>query len=389
VVSILYFSNALERGGAEEHILTLLRGLDRTQFRMAWMCSPTVAAKVRPDVPSDVELIPLSLRRPGDVRAAHSLARLLRRRRIDILHSHLFYSSLFASPIGKLCRVPLVVETPHVREHWRRGLKSRFIVDRVAGRFVDQYIAVSDANRRYLIGEKRLPPEKIVVIHNGCDPTRFDPRRAAPAGLKRRLGFADADPVLVVIGRLAPQKGHRVLFEALPIIQRAFPSVRVVCVGEGALRPELERHLAESGLRNVVQFVGQQPNVQDWLALADVVVLPSFYEGLPLAAIESLAAGRPTVASAVDGTPEIVVDGSTGLTVPPGNPGELARAIGRLLSDPALRASVALAGRELVRERFSADRQIRRTEALYQLGLARRGRLHGLEPRLEIAGGRR
>lgn len=389
MISVLYFSNTLARGGAEEHILTLLRGLDRSRFRPGLVCSPEVAEQIRTDLPTDVELTALRLRKPGDLSAAHTLWRLLRERRPEVLHSHLFYSSCFASPIGKLCRVPLVVETPHLREHWRRGLKTSYAVDRAAGRFVDQYIAVSEANRRYLVEEKGLPPHKIVVIHNGRDVTRFTPQHQAPASLRQSLGFEDGDPIVVVVGRLEPQKGHRVLLEALPMVRSEFPRVRVVCVGAGALRAQLEERVVETRLCDAVRFVGQQPNVDDWLALADVTVLPSFYEGLPLSAIESLAAGRPMVATAVDGTPEVVVDGATGLTVPPGDPEKLGRAICRLLGDPLLREKLGLAGREWVLERFGAERQIKRTEALYQIALAGRGHRPRSEPRRPAAEERR
>jgi glycosyltransferase involved in cell wall biosynthesis len=374
-LSVLYFSNTLARGGAEEHILTLLRGLDRRQFRPLLVCAPEVAEQLRPDLPSDVELIPLPLRKPAHLPAALRLARILRRRQVSILHSHLFYSSLFASPIGWLCGVPLIVETPHVREQWRHGwLKGRFVVDRLAGRFVHRYIAVSEANARYLVKEKGLPARKISVIHNGCDVARFKPGHRAPNGLRQDLGFGPQDPALLIVGRLEPQKGHRILFEALPAIRREFPAVRVVCVGEGSLRSELEQRVDGLGLRDAVRFVGQHPNVDDWLALADVSILPSFYEGLPLVAIESLAAGKPMVATAVDGTPEVVVDGATGLTVPPGDHAELAHAICRLLGDPLLRDKLSRAGRRWVLERFTQDHQIQRTETLYHLALQHRRR---------------
>src|SRR5205814_10236086 len=168
------------------------------------------AEKLQPDLPSDVELLSLCLRKPSQVASALRLAQLIRERRIEILHSPLFYSSLFSSPIGRLCGVPVIIETPHVREQWRRGwVKSHFVAYRLAGRFVDYYVAVSEANARYLIEQKGLPARKIAVIHNGCDLGRFDPARHAPSGLKRSLGFGQTDPVLVVIGRLEPQKGHR------------------------------------------------------------------------------------------------------------------------------------------------------------------------------------
>ena len=374
-LSLLYFSNTLARGGAEEHILTLLKGLDRRHFRLHLVCTPQVAEKLRPDIPSDVELVPLFLRKPSQIGSALRLARIIRERRVDILHSHLFYSSLFASPIGWSCRVPVIIETPHLREQWRHGwLKSRFVVDRLAGRFVDYYIAVSRANAKYLVETKGLPPRKVIVIQNGCDLTRFDPARQAPAGLKTRLGFSEGDPVLLVVGRLEPQKGHRVLLDAMPLVRRRFPGARLVCVGDGALRSELEAQAGSLELDGSVRFVGYQANIPDWLALADVVVLPSFYEGLPLVAIESLAAGRPIVATAVDGTPEVVVDGKTGLSVPPGDAPLLAEAICRLLGDPGLRRALGSAGRAWVEEHFSQERQVQRTQEFYLHALQQRHR---------------
>jgi glycosyltransferase involved in cell wall biosynthesis len=365
-ISVLYFTNTNARGGAEEHMLTLLHGLDRTHFRFHLVCPPEVADMLRPDLPADVELLPLCLRKPSQFRNAIRLYRIMRERRVDILHSHLFYSSLFASPVGWLCRVMVVLETPHLSERWRRGwFKSRFVVDRFVGRFVDHYIAVSEANARYLSEEKGLPRKKIVIIHNGCDPVRFDPSHRPPSGLKATLGFHETDPLLVVNARLEPQKGHRVLLQSFETVRREFPRVRLVCLGEGCLRAELESQVRDLGLEDSVRFLGYQSNVVDWLALADLTVLPSFWEGLPLAAIESLAAGRTVVATAVDGTPEVVIDGKTGLTVPPDDAEHLAGAICRLLREPGLRKRMGEEGRRWVMEHFSQERQIRQTQELY------------------------
>ncbi len=366
-LSVLYFSNSLVRGGAEEHVLTLLRRLDRTAFCPHLVCTPEVAAALRPDLPDDVEVIPLTLRKPAHLGAAFELARILCSRRVDVLHSHLFYGSLFASPIGWLCRVPLIIETPHVREHWRAGwFKSRYVVDRLVGRCVDRYIAVSEANARYLVRDKGLPPRKVIVIRNGSDLGRFDPSARPPAGLRSGLGLDENDPVLLVLARLEPQKGHGVLLDAMPAILREFPRARLICVGEGILRAALEEQATRLGLAESVRFVGYRANVGDWLALADLTVLPSFYEGLPLVAIESLAAGKPVVATAVDGTPEVIVDGETGLTVPPGDARALARAICHLLGDADERRRLGHAGRRWAEQEFSAEAQIASTENLYR-----------------------
>jgi glycosyltransferase involved in cell wall biosynthesis len=367
-LSLAFFTNALVRGGAEEHMLTLLRGLGRAHFRLFLVCPKETATLLEKDLPPDVTLVRINLRSPKQLREAGRLAAFLRREQIGILHSHLFYSSLFASPIAKLCGVPVVLETPHLNELWRTGWKSRFFVDRWVGQCIDYYIAVSHANAQYLVNAKRLPLCKVKVIQNGCDLRRFDTARrdhAEHRDLRTELGFDRDDPVLVVIGRLEPQKGHSVMLQALAALRPEFPRVRLVCVGEGALRGQLEVQAEALQLNEAVRFVGYQSNVPDWLHLADVVVLPSLFEGLPLIAIEALAARRPMVASAVDGTPEVVVDGHTGLTVPAANPQALAAAIARLLRDPALALSLADGGHAWVWQQFTQERQIRETEQLY------------------------
>jgi glycosyltransferase involved in cell wall biosynthesis len=164
---------------------------------------------------------------------------------------------------------------------------------------------------------------------------------------------------------LEPQKGHRFLLEAHARVVRDFPKARLVCLGEGALRQNLEEQSRHLQIQDSVRFVGYQSNVDEWLAMADFTVLPSLFEGLPLVAIESLAAQRPMIATAVDGTPEVVVNEKTGLTVPPGDARPLADAILRLLCQPELRHQLGLAGRKWVLENFSQEQQIRKTQELY------------------------
>jgi glycosyltransferase involved in cell wall biosynthesis len=365
-ISVLYFTNTCVRGGVEDHILTLLAGLDRRLFRPLLVCPPELAHKLEPDLPPDVEVQPLLFESPAQVHGAWRFARLLRGRRVNILHSHTFQSSRVASPVGWLCGVRVIIETPHIREFWRKGwFKGRFFIDRTVGRFVDRYIAVSQANARYLVEQKGLPQRKVTVIVPGSDLLRFNPNLRGSPEQKQRLGFGSSDPVLLVAARLEPQKGHRVLIEAMPLVRKQFPGVRLVCLSEGSLRAELERRVEELGLGGAVRFVGFQPDVREWLALADVSVLPSFCEGLPAGAIESLATARPIVATAVDGTPEVVLDGKTGLLVPPGDPKSLAQAICRLLGDSDLRSAMGQAGRRWVVENFSRERLIERTQELY------------------------
>jgi glycosyltransferase involved in cell wall biosynthesis len=365
-ITVLHFVNEPVRGGVEEHMLRLLIELDRTRFRPMLVAPMALVEMLRPDLPTDVDVVPLTLRSPAQLLAAWRFWRLLQQRRVGILHTHMFQASKFSSPLGWLARVPVVIETTHVREHWRRGwFKGSYVIDRFVGHFVTTFIAVSAANGEYLKNEKRMPAKKITVIRNGTPLERFDPKHVAPPELRQSLGIEEHAPVVVMLARLEPQKGHRVLLDAWKSVSAAVPEARLVCVGTGSLADDLKAQAAALGITSSVRFAGYQPNAADWLALAEFTVLPSFYEGLPLVAVESLATARPVVATAVDGSAEVVLDGQTGLTVPPGESAPLAAAICRLLSAPDLARRLGQAGRRLVEARFSQRQQVAETEALY------------------------
>ena len=361
----MLFSNATARGGAEEVILQLLQGLERKLFHLHLTCTPELWRLLQADLPADVTLSLLSLDRFYDFRGAYQLARALRQYRTQILHSHMFRASLFASPLARLLKIPVVLDTSHGREVWRKGWKASFFVDRVVARRVDHTIAVSDSTANYLIDEKRLPAAKIKVIHNGVDLQRYQRDAGAARDLKQSLKLDDDAPLLIVIGRLEPQKGHRILLEAMPAIRKDFPKVHLVCLGDGSLRGELERRVKSRELDRAVSFVGYQADIRRWLASADLSILPSLFEGLPMAAIESLASECPIVATAVDGTPEVVLDGVTGLLVPPEDAESLARAILRMLRHPDRARQMAKAGRQFVLENFSVQQMVRRNQDLY------------------------
>lgn len=364
-IPLMLFSNAIVRAGAEEVTLHLLRGLNRKLFRVHLACTPQLHRTFQADIPDDVAVSLLSLDFLSDLRGAVHLGRSLLRHRIQILHSHMFRASLFASPLARLLRVPVVIDTSHGREFWRSGWKKSFRIDRFVARQVDYTIAVSCSTARYLIEQKRLNPKKVQVICNGVNLERHNRSTASKAEIRRLLNLDQKAPLLIVVGRLEPQKGHRILLEAMPAIRKEFPAVQLVCLGEGSLRPVLEQMVKSKDLESTVQFAGYQEDISRWLECADLSVLPSLYEGLPMAALESLAAECPIVATAVDGTPEVVVPGETGLLVPPGDPEQLAGAIVQMLRRPELAREMGKRGRQLVLDQFSVERMVRRTEALY------------------------
>ena len=365
-LTVVHFTRSRRRGGAEEHMLSLARALDPDRFAPVIVCAPELAVRISADVGENVRLVSVPLCGPRDLGSVPRLSLLFRRLGADVVHSHLFSSSLVASSAARVAGVRAVIETPHVAEGWRSGWRAHFFADRLLAHAVDAFIAVSHANARYLTEVKRLPARKVRVIRNGISPERFARPAVPPGELRRALGFGPRDPVLAVVARIEPQKGHAILLEALALVRESLPAVRLAIVGEGSLRGAIEERARALRLGGSVRFVGHQTRVADWLALADVVVLPSFYEGLPLAALEALAAERAVVATAVDGTPEAIRDGETGLTVPPGDPSSLAWAILRLVRDPELARRLAREGRRTVEREFTIERQARETQLLYQ-----------------------
>lgn len=255
----------------------------------------------------------------------------------DVVHTHLWAGDVWGRPAGWLAGVP-VVSTEHNLDvdepPWKTAVK------RASGAIPRRIVAVSDAVASHL-WRLGVPRSRIEVIHNGVDPARF----AAP--------WTGGEGVLAV-GRLVPQKGFDVLIAAA----RRLGHVRFAIAGEGPLREALEASAPAN-----VRFLGRVEDIAERMARADVVVVPSRWEGFGLAAAEALAAGAPLVASRVDGLVEVV--GDAGVLVPADDPDALTLALGSLLADPVRRQALSRAGRARARL-FDLERTVRRYERMYQ-----------------------
>jgi glycosyltransferase involved in cell wall biosynthesis len=362
---VLYFTNSRLWGGAEEHMSILLRGLERGIFRPHLVCDPDISERFARAIPADVEITPLRLSSAGHFATAIRLARLCVRRRFRIVHSHMFLSSLFASPIAWACRVPIIVETLHGTEAWRKGWKATYIVDRATVRFVSKYVAVSQSDATFLGNKKRVPANKITIIRNGVDTRRFAKQAGAGYAIRQKLGFAQEDIVLIMVARFHSGKGHRVLLEAMRDLLRSHTTLKLICLGEGELEEEVRGVCEKLRLGESIRLVGQHPNVPEWLAASDINVLPSFYEGLPLTVLEAMASGLPTVATNVGGIPEAIEHGVNGLLVPPGDAKCLAQAIAVLVGDVQKRIRFGRAAQARAVQHFNYESQVIRTQQMY------------------------
>jgi glycosyltransferase involved in cell wall biosynthesis len=350
------------RGGVEEVVLALLRRLDPGEFRLSLAAPRRLLDALAPDL-TTVTVDTLAVHGDGwsHRSALGPLGAFMARVRPDIVNPHLFRSTALAAPLAKW-HGARVVETYHGREGWRQG---PFLPDRVISGFVDRVIAVSEAARAFLISGKGYAASKIVVVPNGRDLSVFRPGKGRQRA-RRDLGLDGAAPVVGVIGRLEPQKGHAYLLEAWPAVTREFPDARLLVVGDGSLRAILERRAHDLKVAGSVTFAGHRRDMPLVLDAVDIVALPSIYEGMPLSAIEASAMARPVVATCVDGTPEVIRDGRTGRLVPARDAGALARALLALLRDPEGAQRMGRAGRDYVLHRFDLDTQVQATARVYR-----------------------
>lgn len=279
----------------------------------------------------------------------------------DLVHTHtLAAANALARLAARRAGVP-VVSHLHIENHFRPATAPLLRrLDNATARLAARLVAVSEDTRR-AYERQGYPAGRIEVVYNGVEAAT-----AANGRLRAEAGLPADVPVVAELGRLCDVKGQRELIRSLP----SLPDVRLILIGKdlergGAFQAELECEAEQLGVRERVLFTGHRDDAQALLAEADVVALPSWTEGLPVAVLEAMAQARPVVATPVGGTPEVVVDGETGLLVPPRDHEALAGAIGRLLADPELRRRLGEAGRRRVEERFSLDAMTTRMLAIY------------------------
>ena len=243
----------------------------------------------------------------------------------------------------------------------------RLFLYRFATRFTKRIVAVSEATARFLKDERGVPEDRIQVIPYGVDLTKYTTEKSTR--MRKELGFSPKETIVGVVARLEPQKGHVYLIEAAQKIIDMFPRVKFVFIGKGGLREELEEKIRKAGLSEHFVFLGFREDVSMVLRAVDIFALPSLFEGLPNVVLEAMAAGKPVVASAVDGSVEAVVEGETGFLSPPKDTDALAQALLRLLKDPDLARQMGLNGRKRVENHFALEQQVRQFETLFLSGM--------------------
>jgi glycosyltransferase involved in cell wall biosynthesis len=288
------------------------------------------------------------------------------------VHGFLFHGYVLGALAGRLARAPVVVASRRSLGNFKRGKPHYRLAEHLVNRLTDLVIANSEAVRADTLRREGLPAERVIVIHNGLEPGRF--ARPPDADLRRRLGVDKAPVVVGVVANFIPYKGHRFFLDAWARVVARHPDAVALLVGDGSGRRELEARAGAMGLDGSLRFLGSRLDVPEILGVVDILVHPSLEEGFCNAILEAMAAGKPVAATAVGGNPEAVVEGETGLLVPPGDGRALAEAIGWLLDRPEQAAAFGHAARRRVAERFELSRMVTQYEAVYDRLLAAKAR---------------
>ena len=352
-IKIIHIITSLNFGGAEIMLLDLARGFSSEFFEIKVATVVRGGALVNDFINVGIPTHVFEKKGKIGLGVIWKLWRFLRHEKPDIVHTHLFGGDTWGRIAAILARVPVIVSTEHntnFDEGWTKRKVKKFL-----SHFTKKIVAVSEAVKNYSVSRDRIKAKKMTVIENGINLDKFS------SIMEKEFGDP---PVIGVVGRLEEQKGHKYLFEALNLIKTIPWTLWVV--GDGSKKVELERLAKDLNLRERIIFLGARKNIPEILSGVDIFSFPSLWEGLGLAVLEAAAAGKPIVASRVGGIPEIISDGETGILVEPKNVKSLADGLERVLLGKVDAREMGERAREMVKEKFGAEKMVKLYENLYK-----------------------
>lgn len=378
-MKILQVITRMSLGGAPRHVLSLASGLrDGYEVWIATGVEDRGEGSLIEEVRSSgvgLALVPGLRRRPSpahDLRALVWMCRFMASGRFQIVHTHTSKAGILGRLAGRLAGVPVSVHTFHgnIFEGFFDPLPSSLflLIERAMAKLTDRFVAVSSQNLSYFVARGIARRGKFRLIYNGVDPAAFS--RVGKLEARRALGLPRG-PVVGTVAALVPVKGLEYFLQAASSVSSELPEVTFVVAGGGVLEGKLRRRAEELGLD--VRFLGLRKDVPFVLSALDLFVLPSLSEGMGLSIMEAMASGLPVVATYVGGIPELVVQGSTGILVPPRDPDALAGAILECIVQRERAEEMGRMGRERVLNHFTLSRMVGEHDALYRELLEERG----------------
>jgi sugar transferase (PEP-CTERM/EpsH1 system associated) len=358
--------HTLHIGGAEVLVARLTRRM-RERYRFVFVCLDDIGT-LGEELRSEGFPVFVVERKPGlDWRCPWRLARFLRQERVDLIQAHQYTPFFYALLARLIYRQPPILFTEHGRHQPDYPRRKRMIANRLLLRQRDRVVGVGEAVRQALIVNEGIPPGRAQVVYNGIDVDAFTPRtHQREAAVRDELGLGPDDLVLLQVARLDYLKDHLTAVRTIGRVATRVPSVRLILVGEGPERLAIQAEVERLGLAQHIRFLGLRKDVGQLLQGADLFLLTSISEGIPLTVIEAMATSLPVVATRVGGMEEVVVEGETGYLAPAKDDAALAEAVLKLAASPKLRRHLGERGRQRACSLFSEAAMAERYGVLYE-----------------------
>jgi glycosyltransferase involved in cell wall biosynthesis len=369
-MKVLFLITRAELGGAQTHVVDLLRGLRSEMDLEVGTGERGYLTETAGQLGIPCHIVPdlVQPMRPWqDLRALRNCVRLIRGVRPDIVHTHTSKAGVIGRLAARLAGVPAIF-TAHTwcfAEGTSWKWKAIGIpLERLAARCSARILTVSDSNRELALRHRIAGAAKFATVHNGIEdsPRRLGMEEPLPTGHGSEWRTAAA-PRIIMVARFSPQKAQALLLDAVRDIEAPF---ELLFVGDGPDRSALEQRAAEMGLQHRVKFLGQRLDIPELLASSDIFALATNWEGFPIGILEAMRAGLPVVASNVNGVGEAVSDGVTGYLVPAADSNAFRNRLVQLLTDVNLRRNMGAAGRLRFEKEFTADVMLRKTASIYR-----------------------
>lgn len=360
-IPVLYLSSSSGPGGAERVLCSLAASLDRTRFRpIVGLFRAGWLQEQCENLGIETHIFPSG----GFLQSEwiKTCVRLVRHEQIAIIHAHEFDANVHGTVAAFLARTPIVA-TIHGKHYYWTALRRR-----LAYRLISRYatvVAVSHDLKEFVAQEVGIARDRITVVHNGVNPLSSISQEDRDC-CRVELGIPPCEQVVGAVGSLYPVKGHRFLIDAVPQVLRRFPDTTFLIIGRGELEAALKEQAERLGVASKVMFLGLRQDVPRLLAVMDIFALPSLSEGLSMAVLEAMTAGKPIVATRVGGNPELVEEGRTGLLVESQSSQALVTALELMLGSRDTARQMGACGREKARREYGVDGMVRQYVALYQ-----------------------
>ncbi|MDP3789586.1 MAG: glycosyltransferase [Candidatus Omnitrophota bacterium] len=363
---VVHVITDLDIGGAELMLLKILRNSDMNLYDHLVISLKPKGKVAKGIEAAGIRVVSLNMKWYNFPLSLGRLYRIFKTEKPDIVHNYLFHAELAGRICGRMAGVPVVISSLRSVDV---GSDFRRLLLRLTDNLADAVTAVSEKVAYEHVNKNITKKEKVKVIYNGLEPARVE-RKAGKDEIRRRHGILPAEYLVLSVGNLRPVKGYSFVFDAVKMLKERGRDVKLLIVGGGNYRRNLEAEAMDKGIRDKIVFSGEREDVSDFLSMADAFVMASLWEGLPNSLLEAMQAGLPVIATKVGGIPEVVRHNENGLLVDPKDGRALADAIESMIKDEALGRRLAQSAKSYVEEKFDIRKTVAETEKLYE-GLLR------------------